>query len=113
MRKIPEGAEAANIMVGEIEGLKYQVVALVRLVEGRSLGDLTEVPIPTRFLFFFFGPPGSQAKNIEIGRAISTIMVDQVGDVHLLVCFCVGPDKSVTDCMSNEICRSALSSFFC
>ncbi|XP_046585497.1 LOW QUALITY PROTEIN: electrogenic sodium bicarbonate cotransporter 1-like [Haliotis rubra] len=78
MRKIPEGAEAANIMVGEIEGLKYQVVALVRLIEGRSIGDLTEVPIPTRFLFFFFGPPGSQAKNIEIGRAISTIMVDQV-----------------------------------
>ncbi|KAK3795634.1 hypothetical protein RRG08_025685 [Elysia crispata] len=78
MRKIPAGAEAANIMVGELDCLTYQVVALVRLCEGRNIGDITEVPIPTRFLFILLGPPGSQGKNVEIGRSMSTIMVDEV-----------------------------------
>ncbi|KAH9523267.1 hypothetical protein Btru_066239 [Bulinus truncatus] len=78
MRKIPTGAEAANILVGELDCLNYQVVSFIRLCEGRNLGDITEVPIPTRFLFILFGPPGSQQKNVEIGRSMSTIMVDEV-----------------------------------
>ncbi|BFZ21894.1 hypothetical protein BsWGS_24933 [Bradybaena similaris] len=78
MKKIPPGAEAANILVGELECLNYQVVGLIRLVEGRNIGDITEVPIPTRFLFILLGPPGTQQKNVEIGRSMSTLMVDEV-----------------------------------
>ncbi|XP_041374197.1 sodium bicarbonate cotransporter 3-like [Gigantopelta aegis] len=78
MRKIPDGAEAANVMVGELKGLTYQIVAFIRLTQARAIGDLTEVPIPTRFLFLLFGPEGSQQKITEIGRSMSTIMVDEV-----------------------------------
>lgn len=78
MRKIPEGAEAANIWVGELDGLTYQVVAFIRLCEARHIGDLTEVPVPSRFIFYLLGPKGSQSKNVEIGRSMSTIMVDEV-----------------------------------
>ncbi|XP_076459055.1 LOW QUALITY PROTEIN: electroneutral sodium bicarbonate exchanger 1-like [Babylonia areolata] len=78
MRKIPDGAEAANILIGELDSLKYQVVAFIRLCEARNIGELTEVPLPTRFIFFMLGPKGSQSKNVEIGRSISTIMVDEV-----------------------------------
>ncbi|KAK3083416.1 hypothetical protein FSP39_022102 [Pinctada imbricata] len=78
LKKIPEGAEVANIMVGELDCLKYQITAFVRLTEARSIGDLTEVPLPTRFVFIMLGPPGSHNKNVEIGRSISTIMVDEV-----------------------------------
>lgn len=78
MRKIPEGAEAANIWVGELEGLKYPVTAFIRLQEARSIGDLTEVPLPTKFIFLHLGPSGSAGKCLETGRAISTIMVDEV-----------------------------------
>lgn len=78
MKKIPEGAEAANILVGELDCLKYQITAFVRLTEARSIGDLTEVPIPTRFVFVLLGPPGSQNKNVEMGRSMSTLMVDEV-----------------------------------
>lgn len=78
MRKIPEGAEAANIMVGEMDCLKYQITAFVRLTEGRHVGDMTEVPIPTRFIFILLGPTGSYSKNFEMGRSISTILVDEV-----------------------------------
>ena len=78
MKKIPDGAEAANILVGELDCLKYQITALVRLTEARSFGDLTEVPLPTRFIFLLLGPPGCQNKNVEMGRAMSTMMVDEV-----------------------------------
>ncbi|XP_076452517.1 electroneutral sodium bicarbonate exchanger 1-like [Babylonia areolata] len=78
MRKIPEGSEAANIWIGELDSLRYQVVAFIRLCEARTIGDLTEVPLPTRFIFLLLGPKGSHSKNMEIGRSISTIMVDEV-----------------------------------
>lgn len=88
MRKIPEGSEAANILIGEMENLRYQVVAFVRLCEARHLGDITEVPVPSRFLFLLLGPKGSHSKNLEIGRSMSTIMVDEVRGLkpHLFSC---------------------------
>lgn len=88
MRKIPEGSEAANILIGEMENLRYQVVAFVRLCEARHLGDITEVPVPSRFLFLLLGPKGSHSKNLEIGRSMSTIMVDEVSGLkpHLFWC---------------------------
>lgn len=78
MKKIPDGSEAANILVGEMDCLKYQITAFVRLTEARSIGDLTEVPLPTRFIFLLLGPPGSHNKNVEMGRSMSTMMVDEV-----------------------------------
>ena len=51
MRKIPIGAEASNVLVGEVEFLETQFTALVRLSKSVILGDFTEVPVPTRFLF--------------------------------------------------------------
>ena len=85
MRKIPDDAQVCNVMVGELPSLKYQVSAFVRLSEARILGELTEVPLPTRFLFFLLGPAGSEAKCIEIGRSLSTVMVDEVGTVKTCV----------------------------
>lgn len=48
MRKIPPGAEASNILVGEVDFLEKQLSAFVRLREANIMGDLTEVPVPTR-----------------------------------------------------------------
>jgi len=48
------------------------------LSEARQIGDITEVPIPSRFVFILLGPPGSEDKCIEIGRSFSTVMVDEV-----------------------------------
>jgi len=56
MRKIPQGAEASNILVGQVDFLEKPVSAFVRLNQGTFLGDITEVPVPTRFLFILFGP---------------------------------------------------------
>lgn len=56
MRKIPPGAEASNILVGEVDFLEKPLSAFVRLSQSVHLGDLTEVPVPTRFLFVLLGP---------------------------------------------------------
>ena len=42
------------------------------------LGDLTEVPVPTRFIFILLGPQGNQMRYHEIGRSIATLMSDEV-----------------------------------
>lgn len=48
MKKIPEGAEASNVLVGELDFLERPIVAFVRLSPAVLLTGLTEVPIPTR-----------------------------------------------------------------
>ncbi|XP_055959093.1 sodium bicarbonate cotransporter 3 isoform X3 [Patella vulgata] len=78
MKKIPPGAEASNIMVGEMDCLNHQIVAFVRLSRAVLLGDLTEVPVPSRFLFLLLGPTGNQNRFHEIGRSIATLMSDEI-----------------------------------
>ena len=41
-------------------------------------GRITEVPIPTRFIFFLLEPVGNGSQYREIGRSISTLMNDEV-----------------------------------
>ncbi|KAL8183367.1 UNVERIFIED_CONTAM: hypothetical protein K2H54_038582, partial [Gekko kuhli] len=78
MKKIPPGAEASNILVGELEFLDRAVVAFVRLSPAVLLSGLAEVPIPTRFLFILLGPLGKGQQYHEIGRSIGTLMTDEV-----------------------------------
>ncbi|KAM7354580.1 na[+]-driven anion exchanger 1 isoform 12-T12 [Cochliomyia hominivorax] len=78
MRKIPPGAEASNILVGELEFLDKPLAGFIRLKEASVMGDLTEVPVPTRFIFILLGPPGSQTNFHEIGRAMATLMSDEI-----------------------------------
>lgn len=78
MKKIPPGAEAANILVGEVDFLNHPVVTFVRLLHPIILRDLTEVPVPTKFVFILLGPMGNQSKYHEIGRSIATLMSDEV-----------------------------------
>lgn len=84
MKKIPEGAEASNVLVGELDFLKKPVTAFVRLENASLLGDLTEVPVPTRFIFFMLGPPGTPGRYHEVGRAIGTLMSDEVSLFYLI-----------------------------
>lgn len=78
MKKIPPGAEASNILVGEVEFLDKTLSAFVRLNEAAIMGDLTEVPVPTRFLFILLGPPENHTSFHEIGRAMATLMSDEI-----------------------------------
>ncbi|XP_069043162.1 electroneutral sodium bicarbonate exchanger 1 isoform X3 [Lepisosteus oculatus] len=78
MKKIPSGAEASNVLVGELDFLERPIVAFVRLSPAVLLTGLTEVPIPTRFLFILLGPDGKAQQYHEIGRSMATIMTDEI-----------------------------------
>ncbi|XP_073707588.1 electroneutral sodium bicarbonate exchanger 1 isoform X3 [Garra rufa] len=78
MKKIPTGAEASNVLVGELDFLERSIVAFVRLSPAVLLSGLTEVPIPTRFLFILLGPDGKAQQYHEIGRSMATIMTDEI-----------------------------------
>nr|XP_032831281.1 electroneutral sodium bicarbonate exchanger 1-like [Petromyzon marinus] len=79
LRKIPPGAEAANVMVGEVDALASPLVAFVRLSQAALIPGLTEVPLPTRFLFLLLGPPVRGGRPYrEIGRSIATLLSDEV-----------------------------------
>ncbi|XP_013888735.1 electrogenic sodium bicarbonate cotransporter 1 isoform X3 [Austrofundulus limnaeus] len=78
MKKLPRDAEASNVLVGEVDFLDAPFVAFVRLQQAVMLGALTEVPVPTRFLFILLGPKGQARSYHEIGRAIATLMSDEI-----------------------------------
>ncbi|KAK0426363.1 hypothetical protein QR680_009669 [Steinernema hermaphroditum] len=78
LKKLPPGVEASNVLIGEVDFLAHHITAFIRLKSASILGDLTEVPVPTRFLFFLLGPTGHSAQYREIGRAIATLMSDEI-----------------------------------
>ncbi|KFQ22823.1 Electrogenic sodium bicarbonate cotransporter 1, partial [Merops nubicus] len=78
MKKLPRDAEASNVLVGEVDFLESPFIAFIRLQQAVMLGALTEVPVPTRFLFILLGPKGKAKSYHEIGRAIATLMSDEV-----------------------------------
>uniref|UniRef100_A0A667ZHW9 Anion exchange protein n=1 Tax=Myripristis murdjan TaxID=586833 RepID=A0A667ZHW9_9TELE len=78
MKKIPPGAEASNVLVGEVDFLERPIIAFIRLSPAVLLSGLTEVPVPTRFLFLMLGPFGKGGQYHEIGRSIATLMTDEV-----------------------------------
>ena len=86
MKRIPKGAEATTVLVGSLEFLSRPIMAFVRLSEGRLLGNLTEVPLPVRFVFILMGPQSANLDYHEIGRSISTLMSNTV---RFVVCHIV------------------------
>ncbi|RMB94117.1 hypothetical protein DUI87_29478 [Hirundo rustica rustica] len=90
MKKIPSGAEASNVLVGELDFLHQPLVAFVRLTPAVLLSGMTEVPIPTSHiplsgLVFLAQVPvcsagaGRKAHQYhEIGRSMATTMTDEV-----------------------------------
>ncbi|XP_066547171.1 sodium bicarbonate cotransporter 3 isoform X1 [Amia ocellicauda] len=78
MKKIPPGAEASNVLIGEVDFLERPIIAFIRLAPAVLLTGLTEVPVPTRFLFLLLGPFGKGPQYHEIGRSIATLMTDEI-----------------------------------
>uniref|UniRef100_A0A8B9VS43 Anion exchange protein n=1 Tax=Anas zonorhyncha TaxID=75864 RepID=A0A8B9VS43_9AVES len=77
-KKLPPGAEVANVMVGEVDFLKKPFTVFVRLREVAALGSLTEVALPSRFLFILLGPHAKVKAYHEIGRAMATLLTDEL-----------------------------------
>jgi sodium bicarbonate transporter 10 len=69
MKKLPKGVEATNILVGDLAVLDKPISVLIRLNEAVPLGDLTEVPVPTRFIFVLLGPAVSNNVSVQLNNS--------------------------------------------
>uniref|UniRef100_A0A1I8IHB1 Anion exchange protein n=1 Tax=Macrostomum lignano TaxID=282301 RepID=A0A1I8IHB1_9PLAT len=79
MRKVPPGAETANILVGSTSFLPTGPVAcFIRLKNACLAMEITEVPVPSRFLFVLLSPPGQVDSLKEMGRCMGTLMSDEI-----------------------------------
>lgn len=81
MKKIPLNALSNNILVAEVDFLATPISGFVRLHSPANLGDITEVCIPTKFIYIYLGPKtvGHPSDNYtQIGRALATLMSDSV-----------------------------------
>lgn len=52
MKRIPEGSEAAAVLVGAVDFLEQPTTAFVRLSEGILIPSVTEVSTPKYFVFY-------------------------------------------------------------
>ncbi|NXN71834.1 S4A4 protein, partial [Himantopus himantopus] len=77
-KKVPPGAEAAHVAVGEVEFLEKPFTAFIRLRRGVGLGSLAEVALPSRFLFILLGPRAKVKAYHEVGRAMATLLTDEL-----------------------------------
>ncbi|KHJ45498.1 anion exchange protein [Trichuris suis] len=77
-KKLPRDAEASNVLIGQLQSLESRLSVFIRLHKACYFQNLTEVPVPTRFLFILLGPKGCEAKYREVGRAVSTLMSDVI-----------------------------------
>ena len=69
-----DAAESFNLLVGHAPFLETSINVFVRLDEGRDLGELSEAPLPTRYLFISMGPSHDGVDYFEIGRCMGAIM---------------------------------------
>lgn len=89
LQKIPEGAESLTVLVGGVSFLQEPLVVFLRLKQSHLLGDLTEVPIPVRFIYLALGPHHLMDYH-EVGRAMATLMSDKVCFHNYNYFYCFG-----------------------
>ncbi|NXE30233.1 S4A4 protein, partial [Ardeotis kori] len=77
-KKVPPGAEAAHVAVGEVEFLEKPFTAFIRLRRGVALGSLAEVALPSRFLFILLSSRTKVRACHEVGRAMATLLTDEI-----------------------------------
>ena len=54
------------------------MMIFVRLQKPQIFRDHCEVSVPTRFVGIIVGPPSAEMRVVDIGKALGTLMSDQV-----------------------------------
>jgi len=83
MRKVPTAAESVSVLVGQTDFpsvIDDPIHILFRFRSAAVVSELTEVTIPTRFMFLAIGHTAmtSIADLSELGRAVAALFNDKV-----------------------------------
>ena len=79
-KKIASNQMEANIILeGAVPFLDRKIGIFVKMKTPLHIGDLPEVDLPTKFLFFFIGPSESENQELyeNIGIALATAFTGQ------------------------------------
>lgn len=85
MKILPRNCKVANVLVGEIGSLSEEIVALVRLQHPFIVGNLSEVPLNSKYIFILLGPKGNLSKYSQVGKCMSTLFSDDVNYKRIFV----------------------------
>jgi len=79
-KKLPQDCEATNILVGQVDFLEETQICFCRFDDVIHLAKVTEVDVPTRFVFLVLGPTSSTNiwEMTELGSALATLLSDKV-----------------------------------
>ena len=77
-KKLAKGVESCLILACTAEFAPHPMMIFVRLHRPQIFRSHCEVPTPTRFLCIIVGPLGSETRVMDIGKALGTLMSDQV-----------------------------------
>jgi len=79
-KKLPLGCESANLLVGQVDFLDETLMVLCRLENLSTMADLTEVAVPTRFIFLVLGPSATTSiwELAEVGRSMAALLNDKI-----------------------------------
>ena len=77
-KKLPKGAESCLILACTASFAPYPMMVFVRLHRPQILQSHCEVKCPTRFVCIIIGPPSSERRVVDMGKAMGTLMSDQV-----------------------------------
>ena len=77
-KKLPKGAEACLILACTADFAPQPMMIFVRLQKPQIFRDHCEVSVPTRFVGIIVGPPSAEMRVVDIGKALGTLMSDQV-----------------------------------
>ncbi|XP_059080880.1 sodium bicarbonate cotransporter 3-like isoform X1 [Tigriopus californicus] len=85
-KKIIPGSEAFIILEGMVGFIEKPISVFIRMAKPIVLGDLPEVDIPTRYIYFFLAPitqsgtspdDNTPFKNASLGVSLATAMTDK------------------------------------
>ncbi len=76
-KKISSSSEAAIILEGEVGFQDKPVAIFVKMKSALHLADMPEVDIPTRFFFFYTGPPNLDQGYSDVGVSLAVAFTDK------------------------------------
>lgn len=86
MRKLPDNVVSNNILIAEVDFLQSPISGFIRLQNATVLGNMTEVSIPTKFIYIYLGPKMNATTGLnnyeQIGRSLGTLMSDTVSQSY-------------------------------
>ena len=76
---------ATNVLIGYISDLSEDITLLIRFEEPVMLEHLSEVLLPTKFLFILLGPLENLNRYQQIGKSAITLFSDEVNVGNFLL----------------------------